>query len=222
MHRSCLLPYSPKGNSREGGKPPSACPPPCTPRAKPWSQGCKAGQESAAHAQMVFLKLIESWRLEKTSQIIKSNRHPNTILPAKPCPKVPHRHVLHIFWTPFRCLGMEQLVFRGWFPSWVNSSGFWDCRILWSCSRESCRSPFSFGNTKCIVVPNMGEFRLIAGAAPAPRVGQGLGFASRVSAPAPSHLGTSPLSRGWKNPPLTQRAKKPRASAHPALARKLF
>jgi len=27
--------------------------------------------------------------LEKTSKIIKSNHHPNTTTPAKPCPEVP-------------------------------------------------------------------------------------------------------------------------------------
>jgi len=36
---------------------------------------------------------IESFRLEKTSKIIKSNRQPNTTMPAKPCPEVPHLHV---------------------------------------------------------------------------------------------------------------------------------
>ena len=38
--------------------------------------------------------IIESLRLEKTSKIIKSNHPPNTTMPAKPCPKVPHLHVL--------------------------------------------------------------------------------------------------------------------------------
>jgi len=37
--------------------------------------------------------------LEKTSKIIKSNRQPNTTMPTKPCPEVPH---LHIFLTPPR------------------------------------------------------------------------------------------------------------------------
>jgi len=36
----------------------------------------------------------ESIRLEKTSKIIKSNSQPNNTMPAKPCPKVPHLHVL--------------------------------------------------------------------------------------------------------------------------------
>jgi len=35
--------------------------------------------------------------LEKTSKIIKSNRQPNTTMPAKPCPKVQY---LHIILTP--------------------------------------------------------------------------------------------------------------------------
>jgi len=34
--------------------------------------------------------------LEKTSQIIESNHPPNTTMPTKPYPEVPH---LHIFWT---------------------------------------------------------------------------------------------------------------------------
>jgi len=41
--------------------------------------------------------------LGKTSKIIKSNHPPNTAMPAKPCPEVPH---LHIFWTP---PGMENI-----------------------------------------------------------------------------------------------------------------
>jgi len=36
-------------------------------------------------------QITESLRLEKTSKI-KSNRHPNTTMPAKPCPQVPHLH----------------------------------------------------------------------------------------------------------------------------------
>jgi len=34
-------------------------------------------------------RIIESLRLEKTSKIIKYNCHPNTTMPAKPCPEVP-------------------------------------------------------------------------------------------------------------------------------------
>jgi len=34
--------------------------------------------------------------LEKTSKIIKSNHQPNTTMPAKPCPEVPHLHVFQI------------------------------------------------------------------------------------------------------------------------------
>ena len=43
--------------------------------------------------------IIESknHRLEKTSKIIKSNHEPNTTMPTKPRPKVPH---LHSFRTP--------------------------------------------------------------------------------------------------------------------------
>jgi len=36
-------------------------------------------------------------RLEKTSKIMKSNCQPNTTIPAKTYPEVPH---LHVFWTP--------------------------------------------------------------------------------------------------------------------------
>jgi len=35
---------------------------------------------------------MESLRLEKTSEIIKSNRHPITTMPDKPCSQVPHPH----------------------------------------------------------------------------------------------------------------------------------
>ena len=42
-------------------------------------------------------RIIESLRLQKTSKIIKSNCQPNTTMPDKTCPKVPH---LHVFWTP--------------------------------------------------------------------------------------------------------------------------
>jgi len=37
-------------------------------------------------------RITESLRLEETSEI-KSNRPPNIIMPAKPCPQVPHPHV---------------------------------------------------------------------------------------------------------------------------------
>jgi len=43
-----------------------------------------------------FHRTVEPLRLEKTSKIIQSRRWPNTTMPAKPCPEVPH---LHIFWT---------------------------------------------------------------------------------------------------------------------------
>jgi len=38
-------------------------------------------------------RIIESLRLEKTSKVIKSNRHPNPTMPAKPYPEVPCLHV---------------------------------------------------------------------------------------------------------------------------------
>ena len=43
-----------------------------------------------------FPWIIESLRLQKTSDI-KSSHQPNTTMPTKPCPEVPH---LHVFWTP--------------------------------------------------------------------------------------------------------------------------
>ena len=49
------------------------------------------------HFESVFHRNIESLRLDKTSKIIKSNRPPNTTMPAKPHPKVSN---LHVFWTP--------------------------------------------------------------------------------------------------------------------------
>jgi len=52
--------------------------------------------------------------LEKTSEIIKSNHHPNTTMPAKSCPKVPH---LHVFWTP---PGMVTPP-----PTWAACSSAW-------------------------------------------------------------------------------------------------
>jgi len=38
-------------------------------------------------------RITESLRLEKTSKMTKSKHQPNTSMPAKPCPKVPHRHI---------------------------------------------------------------------------------------------------------------------------------
>ena len=35
-------------------------------------------------------RIVKSLRLDKTSKSIKSNRHPNTTVPAKPCPEVPY------------------------------------------------------------------------------------------------------------------------------------
>jgi len=43
--------------------------------------------------------MIESLKLEKTSKIIKSNCQPNSTMPAKPRPEVPH---LHIFFNTSR------------------------------------------------------------------------------------------------------------------------
>jgi len=39
-------------------------------------------------------RTIESLRLEKTSKITKCNHQHNTAMPAKPCPEVPHLHVI--------------------------------------------------------------------------------------------------------------------------------
>ena len=61
--------------------------------------GVKVGGQvsQALCAQHTVYRIIESLRLEKTSQIIKSNRQPNTATPATPCPEVPY---VYIFLTP--------------------------------------------------------------------------------------------------------------------------
>jgi len=51
------------------------------------------GQRSRPLSPSQNDRITESFRLEKTSQIIKSNCHANTPMPAKPCPEVPHPHV---------------------------------------------------------------------------------------------------------------------------------
>ena len=51
-------------------------------------------------------RILEPLRSEKTSKIMKSNRQPNTTMPAKPRPKVPH---LHVFWTHAISTWMECL-----------------------------------------------------------------------------------------------------------------
>jgi len=38
-------------------------------------------------------RIIELLRLEKASKTFKSNRHPNTTMPAKPHPEVPYLYV---------------------------------------------------------------------------------------------------------------------------------
>ena len=69
----------------------------CTPTPSPAS----AVRQATGPWHVLYCHLnhrtIESLRLEKTSKIIRSNRHPNTTMPAKLCPEVPH---LHVFWTP--------------------------------------------------------------------------------------------------------------------------
>jgi len=35
-------------------------------------------------------RILKSFRVGKTSKVIKSNHHPNPPMPAKPCPQVPH------------------------------------------------------------------------------------------------------------------------------------
>ena len=57
-----------------------------------WSSSQLWGRLSATEENH---RIVESLRFEKISKII--NRQPNTTLPAKPYPEVPH---LHIFWTP--------------------------------------------------------------------------------------------------------------------------
>jgi len=60
----------------------------------------KQGQDSDGHTNPTGpyklwkrFGITESLRLEMTSKIVKPNRQPNTTMPAKPRPKVPHPHV---------------------------------------------------------------------------------------------------------------------------------
>jgi len=52
-------------------------------------------------------RTTESLRLEKTSQITKSNHHPNTTMPAEPCPQVPHLRTFEYLqgWGLHHCPG---------------------------------------------------------------------------------------------------------------------
>jgi len=52
--------------------------------------------------------------LEKTSKTMKSNCHPSTTMPAKPCPKVPHLHVIRsdsfkVRWEPSARYGQTEV-----------------------------------------------------------------------------------------------------------------
>ena len=38
-------------------------------------------------------RIIEALRLEKSFNVMKSNRQPNTTMPVKPCPEVSYLHV---------------------------------------------------------------------------------------------------------------------------------
>jgi len=69
-----------------------------------FGQGPLGGSQAGPHQQgpphrsgQEDQRIIESLWLEKTSKIIKSNHPPNTTLPIKPYPEVPH---LHVFRTP--------------------------------------------------------------------------------------------------------------------------
>jgi len=55
--------------------------------------GCRVTQPESCLLVSRDHRIVESLRLEKTSKIIKSNHQPNTTMPAKPCPEVPHLHV---------------------------------------------------------------------------------------------------------------------------------
>jgi len=81
----------------------------------PQSEGARP---SPSHytSQLVscFHRITDSLMLEKTSKIMKSNRQPNTIMSAKPCPEVPY---LHVFWTT---PGMVTLP-----PTWAACSNIW-------------------------------------------------------------------------------------------------
>ena len=62
--------------------------------APPWSRaGCDGCYSCCSHNTQRFnTQIMESLRLEKTSKIIKSNHQPNTTMPDKPCPELPHPH----------------------------------------------------------------------------------------------------------------------------------
>jgi len=51
------------------------------------------GRSMPSSGRLREVRITESLRLEKTSKIIRSNRQPNTTLPAQPCPEVPHPQV---------------------------------------------------------------------------------------------------------------------------------
>jgi len=69
--------------------------------------------------------------LEKASEVIKSNRHPNTPTPAKPCPQGPHPDGV---WTP-PGMGTPPLPWAAWPKAWLITS------IL---SNSRCESSLSY------------------------------------------------------------------------------
>jgi len=54
--------------------------------------GCHWGTALLLWARLMLAAKSQNHRLEKTSKVIESNRHPSTPVPAKPRPQVPHPH----------------------------------------------------------------------------------------------------------------------------------
>ena len=83
---------------------------------------------------------MELLRLEKTSKIIKSNHHPITTMPTKPCSQVP---LLPGFWR-FPGMGTPPMPWEAWSNacskvSQLQAITFWGRRIhSWSAGKEYC------------------------------------------------------------------------------------
>ena len=94
-------PADPGSSCRVSAQPAPGCPPGEQPHAHIAPSGTAAGVPRSARSTQstrsarygtLQLRITEPLRLETTPKIIKSNRHPNTPTPAKPCPQVPHPH----------------------------------------------------------------------------------------------------------------------------------
>ena len=77
-------------------------------RASAWQP--EQGQERRRLAVGGLCSFIESLRLEKTSEVTKSNHHPDTPMPAKPCPQGAHPDGV---WTP-PGMGTPPLPWAAW------------------------------------------------------------------------------------------------------------